>query len=394
MKRRDFLGVCAAPLFVSRGHAAAPFPVKFKQEPPYASVLAFAEPGTDEFPGEKPAMELEMRLGSALAAGDLPFATACTGATPAPVAYRKIAADVAVAVFDGSGNPADGWAKWRASLGTVRRGVFYSLPGGMVRYDIRSSNAGRLEHRVGIWKLIWNDGAVTHLEPVEETVTSGAQPWFRDITGAAFAGVDSFQEQLAKGVPYWRARLDSACGIDVYGENGIAVGDIDNDGLDEIYVCQPGGLPNRLYKNDGNGHFHDISHEFGLDILDNTTSALFVDLRNSGHQDLVLVRPSQPTLFLNEGKGKFTSDRRRVPFSNASARYVHQRIRRRLRSRRPARSVCLHVHLFSERGPVQISDSLSRRAQRAAELSVPQLPGPRPALFRRRHRGHRDGRKQ
>lgn len=306
MKRRDFLGVCAAPLFVSRGHAASPFPVKFKQEPPYASVLAFSEPGLDEFPGEKPAMELERRLASALSSGDLPFAGACTGASPAPTSYRKVASDVAVAVFDGSGGPADGWKKWRASLGTVRRGVFYALPGGMVRYDVRGVNAGRLEHRVGIWKLTWNDGAVTHLEPMEETVTSGARPWFRDVTGAAFAGVDSFQEQLAKGVPYWRARLDSACGIDVYGENGIAVGDIDNDGLDEIYVCQPGGLPNRLYKNDGNGHFHDVSHEFGLDILDNTTSALFADLRNSGHQDLVLVRPSQPSLFLNEGKGKFT----------------------------------------------------------------------------------------
>src|SRR5208283_2029403 len=119
MKRRDFLGVCAAPLFVSRGHAASPFPVKFRQEPPYASVLAFAEPGSDEFPGEKPAMELEKRLASALSSGDLPFAAACTGASPAPTAYRKIASDVAAAVFDGSGTPAAGWNKWRTSLGTV-----------------------------------------------------------------------------------------------------------------------------------------------------------------------------------------------------------------------------------------------------------------------------------
>ncbi len=82
--------------------------------------------------------------------------------------------------------------------------------------------------------------------------------------------------------------------------------DIDNDGLDEIYVCQPGGLPNRLYKNDGSGHFRDISKECGLDILDDTACALFADLRNSGYQDLVLVRPTQPMLFLNDGKGRFT----------------------------------------------------------------------------------------
>ncbi|MGA2113207.1 MAG: FG-GAP-like repeat-containing protein [Bryobacteraceae bacterium] len=306
MKRRDFLGVCAAPLFVSRGHAASPFPVTFRQEPAYAPVLAFAEPGFDEFPAERAAMELEMRLATALSAGDLPFAAGCTGASPAPSAYRKIAPDVAVAVFDGSGAPPAGWQRWRASLGAVRRAAFYSLPGGLVRYDIRGAKAGRLEHRVGIWKFAWNDGAVTHLEPLEEALTSGDRPWFRDVTGAAFAGVASFREQLAKGVPYWRARLDPATGVDIYGENGIAVGDVDNDGLDEIYVCQPGGLPNRLYRNDGNGRFRDVSHEFGLDILDNTTSALFADLRNSGHQDLVLVRPAEATLFLNDGKGKFT----------------------------------------------------------------------------------------
>ncbi len=307
MRRRDFFAACAAaPWLVRRGHAASPFPVKFKQQPPFAVVMALAEPGLDDFPGEKIAMEIEARLASALRTGDLPVAAACSGASPAPSQYRQVAPDVATAVFDGTGEPAAGWKKWRASLGQVRRGVFYSLPDGVVRYDIRSRNAGRLEHRVGIWKVAWDDGAVTHLAPIEETVTSADAPWFRDITGAAFAGVESFQEQLTRGVGYWRARLDPACGLDVYGENGIAAADIDNDGLDEIYVCQPGGLPNRLYKNDGNGHFRDISKECGLDILDDTTCALFVDLRNSGHQDLVLVRPTQPMLFLNDGKGRFT----------------------------------------------------------------------------------------
>src|ERR1017187_9082546 len=266
--------------------------------------MALVEPGLDEFPGEKTAIEIEARLATALRTGDLPVETVCSGASPAPSHYRQVAPDVFTAVFDGRGDPVAGWKKWRASLGQVRRAVFYSLPDGQVRYDIRSAKPDRREHRVGIWKMTWDGGAVTHLEPVEETVASGL-PWFRDVTGSAFAGVDSFQEQLTKGTGYWRARLDPACGLDVYGENGIAAADIDNDGLDEIYVCQQGGLPNRLYKNDGHGRFRDISKECGLDILDDTTCALFVDLRNSGHQDLVLVRPTQPMLFLNDGKGRF-----------------------------------------------------------------------------------------
>jgi tetratricopeptide (TPR) repeat protein len=269
--------------------------------------MQLAEPGHDEFPGEKIAMEIEARLTSALASGDPPFAAGCRGSSPAPARYRGIARDVSAAVFDAAGDPIAGWKQWRASLGRVRRAAFYSLPGDLVRYDIRSqAPPGRLEHRVGIWKVTWNSGEATRLEPVEETLTFSPQPWFRDVTGAAFAGVSSFHDQLSKGTPYWRARLDPACGIDLYGENGIAVADIDGDGLDEIYVCQPGGLPNRLYHNDGNGHFRDVSKDFGLDILDDTASALFVDLRNSGHQDLVLMRPTQPMLFLNDGKGRFT----------------------------------------------------------------------------------------
>ncbi len=382
MRRRDFFTACAAlPLLRSTGHASSPFTVKYRQEPPYRAALRFAEPGSDEFPAEKTAVEIEARLASALTAGDLPVAVDCTGSSPAPSRYRSVAVDVGVAIFEDSGDPASGWRKWRASLGAVRRAVFYSLPGDLVRYDIRSRNAGRLEHRVGVWKFGWKDGAVTHLEPVEETLTWSERPWFRDVTAAAFADDASFRDQLTRGVPYWRARLDPACGIDVYGENGIAVADIDGDGLDEIYVCQPGGLPNRLYHNDGNGHFRDVSKEFGLDILDDTACALFVDLRNSGHQDLVLVRPTQPMLFLNDGKGRFTPLPDAFRFRTAPARHLHRRLRGGLRSRRPPGPLLLHLRLLPKRSAVPLSRALSRRAQRPAELPLPQLPRSRPGFF-------------
>ncbi len=137
--------------------------------------------------------------------------------------------------------------------------------------------------------------------------------------------------------------------MDVYGENGIAVADIDNDGLDEIYVCQPGGLPNRLYKNDGTGRFRDISKEAGLDILDNTASALFVDLRNSGCQDLVLLRPTQPMLFLNDGKGPVHAGSAGVPLRLGAAGHLHQRLGRRLRPRWPPGPLPLQLRVLPER---------------------------------------------
>jgi tetratricopeptide (TPR) repeat protein len=305
--RREFLAAFAATgLFASRLHASSPFPVRFRQPPQYATASQFAEGGSDEFPGEKAAMEIESSLRASVKETRIPIAANCGGFSPAPSTYRAIAPGVSEAVFGNSVNVAEGWKQWLASLGEVRSARFYSLPGNLVRYDIRSAGAERLEQRVGVWKLNWADGAITHLEPVEETLTYGAKPWFRDVTGSAFADEPSFAEQLTRGVPYWRSRLDPATGIDQYGENGIAAADIDGDGRDEIYVCQPGGLPNRLYRIEESGAFREISKEAGLDILDETAVALFVDLRNSGCQDLVLVRASGPLLYLNDGKGRFT----------------------------------------------------------------------------------------
>ena len=129
--------------------------------------------------------------------------------------------------------------------------------------------------------------------------------WFRDITAGAFARAPEAREQLSRGVPYWAATLDPATGIDIYGNNGIAVGDIDNDGVDEVYVCQPGGLPNRLLKWK-DGAFTDISAASGVNLLDATSCALFIDTRNRGRQDLIVLRSSGPLLFLNDGAGKFT----------------------------------------------------------------------------------------
>src|SRR5260370_2534325 len=79
---------------------------------------------------------------------------------------------------------------------------------------------------------------------------------------------------------------------------------MDGDGRDEVYVCRPGGLPNRLY-NLREGGFEDVTARAGVGLLDDTSCALFLDLRNSGLQDLVVLRSGGPVLFLNQGDGTF-----------------------------------------------------------------------------------------
>src|SRR5438270_13616916 len=104
---------------------------------------------------------------------------------------------------------------------------------------------------------------------------------------------------MLHGAEYWRTVLDGACGIDIYGHNGVSVGDVDNDGLDDLYVCQPAGLPNRLYRNRGDGTFEDITESSGVGILENTGCALIADINNYGRQELIVVRTNGALIVLN-----------------------------------------------------------------------------------------------
>ena len=92
------------------------------------------------------------------------------------------------------------------------------------------------------------------------------------------------------------------------GHHGVSVGDADGDGLDDLYVSQPSGLPNRLFRNNGDGTFEDVTEAAGLAVLDRTSQSLFADVDNDGDQDLVLVTRTGPLLFVNDGKGRFTRD--------------------------------------------------------------------------------------
>ena len=191
-----------------------------------------------------------------------------------------------------------------------------------VRYDLVGAGPGfHREQRTGCWELEWavspSDYQVQRWQATSETRSRSDQPWYTDVTPQAFGRNPSYSEQMLRGVDYWRTVLDGACGIDIYGHNGVSAGDIDNDGFDDLYVCQPAGLPNRLYRNRGDGTFEDITAAAGVGVLENTACALFADFDNDGRQDLVVVRSNGPLLFLNQGDGKFRQQSGAFQFASA-----------------------------------------------------------------------------
>jgi tetratricopeptide (TPR) repeat protein len=191
-----------------------------------------------------------------------------------------------------------------------------------IRYELVGNGSGfHRKQRVGEWVLLWEmlvpgEFRIVNWQALEESESRADAPCYIDISAGALAGQASYSEQLSHGTDYWRTVLDGTCGIDIYGHNGVSVGDVDGDGLDDLYVCQPGGLPNRLYRNRSDGTFEDITDVSGVGVIENTACALFVDVNNDGRQDLIVVRANGPLLFLNDGSGKFRQNPNAFQFAN------------------------------------------------------------------------------
>ena len=68
--------------------------------------------------------------------------------------------------------------------------------------------------------------------------------------------------------------------------SGVAVGDFDGDGLDDIYFVNQLG-PNALYRNKGDGTFEEVAKAAGVALGDRVcVAATFADYDNDGHVDL------------------------------------------------------------------------------------------------------------
>ena len=83
------------------------------------------------------------------------------------------------------------------------------------------------------------------------------------------------------------------------------MGDVNGDGLDDLYVCQEQGLPNRLFLHQSDGSAEDVSDKWGVDWLEDSRSALFVDIDNDGDQDLLVAFHGGIIVASNENEEQF-----------------------------------------------------------------------------------------
>lgn len=145
-----------------------------------------------------------------------------------------------------------------------------------------------------------------YVRDYEEIVGRSPQStWFADCTEAVLGNNDSFKKQLQFGLNHWLKRIETVHVMSIFSACGISVGDVNGDGLHDIYVAQPGGLPNRLFFQNIDGTVTDRSAWSQVNFLDHTASTLFVDLDNDGDQDLLLGTPFFIVILENDATGRF-----------------------------------------------------------------------------------------
>jgi len=142
---------------------------------------------------------------------------------------------------------------------------------------------------------------------------------FSEVTEAVLGGNASYRDQLRYGSNHWLTRMDNMLGLDFNSHIGLAVGDANGDGLDDVYLCQGGGLPNRLYLQNADGSARDYSKQAGVDWLETSRSALFLDLDNDGDQDLIVNTSTNILLMENNGAAQYTVVKRLNSGNNSYA---------------------------------------------------------------------------
>jgi Flp pilus assembly protein TadD/peroxiredoxin len=307
-----------------------------------APVLRHLRPGSDAFPEEADALELSGRLDDlgrflrarrpAEAVRDL-LAADFRGGRLAPIDEAVVTRGPFLEVFRSRApgpdpdrdRPAFGGdlEGLIAGLDTVRVTEFLvtsiAVAGETplrarteVRYDIAGASAdGSRLQRTGRWRIEWRRESDARWRIVVWTLLEASRsralaPVFTEVTESALGANDSFRRQLSMGLDSWLARLDGALLPGGMGHHGVSAGDVDGDGLDDLYVAQPSGLPNRLYRNRGDGTFEDVTEAAGVGVLDSTSQSVFADVDNDGDQDLLLVTRTGLFLFTNDGHGRFT----------------------------------------------------------------------------------------
>ncbi|MEM9380645.1 MAG: VCBS repeat-containing protein [Planctomycetota bacterium] len=139
------------------------------------------------------------------------------------------------------------------------------------------------------------------VEEVRLDLTGRTGTAFEDVTASVLAGENA--QWLARSLVDVRDRLDVAMSVGILGHHGVAVADVNGDGIEDLYLCQPGGVPNQLWLRRADGTAVEVASRLGLALVDATMSALFLDLDGDRDRDAVIGLASEVLVYARTPEG-------------------------------------------------------------------------------------------
>ena len=177
-----------------------------------------------------------------------------------------------------------------------------------VTMRVRAVSAGAGRQIRARWIARWSIGAEDRrllglrvLDRSTLAIEPAGAPAFEDVAGTVLAGRGG--SVLARSVADLAGRMDASFGVGVLGHHGVTVADVNGDGIEDLYLCQPGGVPNQLWIRQANGSAIEAGAAAQLDVLDASSSALFLDLDGDGDRDLALASGSSLDIFARTPDG-------------------------------------------------------------------------------------------
>ena len=170
--------------------------------------------------------------------------------------------------------------------------------------------SGAVQHNA-LWRVRWAPGAdasaprVQSVEVLELEELRARQCTFGDHTARWLGSPAWLEREFLHGLGDSYFKQDKLTGNHLLGGHGLAVGDANGDGLDDVFLCSAGGTPNRLLLQQPDGTLRDGTTDAKVALLDNTRSALIVDLDGDRHRDIVAGGGPYVWVAYNDGSGAF-----------------------------------------------------------------------------------------